>query len=166
MVISLKTNICSFCLIKELTHSTNVVVSSSLILRGVFKDIDNTKPAINLARLFLFMPELCKFLFISKENFFDFLKLELPPTTENHTKYRDAIKHTIKELNSLDIKNAMASGKDVLGEFPTCFIVVFCYFIDVFLKAITLTHIITTIAPKYHIYKSQGYHFIVLLYTK
>lgn len=54
---------------------------------------------------------------VGKENFFDFLKLELPPTTENHIKYRDAIKHTIKELNSLDIKNAMASGKDVLGEF-------------------------------------------------
>jgi type I restriction-modification system DNA methylase subunit len=54
---------------------------------------------------------------VGKANFFDFLKLELPPTTENHIKYRDAIKHTIKELNSLDIKNAMASGKDVLGEF-------------------------------------------------
>ncbi len=54
---------------------------------------------------------------VGKENFLDFLKLELPPTAENHIKYRDAIKHTIKELNSLDIKNAMASGKDVLGEF-------------------------------------------------
>lgn len=54
---------------------------------------------------------------VGKENFFNFLKLELPPTTENHIKYRNAIKHTIKELNSLDIKNAMASGKDVLGEF-------------------------------------------------
>jgi type I restriction enzyme M protein len=54
---------------------------------------------------------------VGKENFFDFLKLELPPTTENHIKYRGAIKQTIKELNSLDIKNAMASGKDVLGEF-------------------------------------------------
>ena len=54
---------------------------------------------------------------VGKANFFDFLKLELPPTTENHIKYRDAIKHTINELNSLDIKNAMASGKDVLGEF-------------------------------------------------
>ncbi len=54
---------------------------------------------------------------VDKENFSDFLKLEIPPTAENHVKYRDAIKHTIKELNSLDIKNAMASGKDVLGEF-------------------------------------------------
>ena len=54
---------------------------------------------------------------VNKKNFENFLKLELPPTTENHIKYRDAIKHTIKELNSLDIKNAMASGKDVLGEF-------------------------------------------------
>lgn len=54
---------------------------------------------------------------VEKENFFDFLKLELPPSRENHIKYRTAIKETIKELNALDIKNAMASGKDILGEF-------------------------------------------------
>ena len=54
---------------------------------------------------------------VKKENFYPFLKLEVPPSTENHIKYRDAIKETIKELNALDIKNAMASGKDVLGEF-------------------------------------------------
>ncbi len=54
---------------------------------------------------------------VDKDNFYNFLKLELPPSTENHIKYREAIKFTIKELNTLDIKNAMASGKDVLGEF-------------------------------------------------
>lgn len=54
---------------------------------------------------------------VEKENFFDFLKLELPPSPENHIKYRQAIIETLKELQTLDIKNAMASGKDVLGEF-------------------------------------------------
>jgi len=54
---------------------------------------------------------------VEKDNFYDFLKLELPPTKENHIKYRIAIIETIKELSTLDIQNAMASGKDVLGEF-------------------------------------------------
>ena len=54
---------------------------------------------------------------VKKDNFFDFLRLELPPTQENHIKYRTAIIETIKELSTLDIQNAMASGKDVLGEF-------------------------------------------------
>jgi type I restriction-modification system DNA methylase subunit len=54
---------------------------------------------------------------VKKANFYEFLKLELPPSTENHIKYRIAIVETIKELQALDIKNAMASGKDVLGEF-------------------------------------------------
>lgn len=54
---------------------------------------------------------------VDKSNFFDFLKLELPPSMENHIKYKTAIIETIKELEALDIKNAMASGKDVLGEF-------------------------------------------------
>jgi len=54
---------------------------------------------------------------VKKENFYDFLKLELPPSTENHIKYRTAITETLKELATLDIKIAMASGKDILGEF-------------------------------------------------
>src|SRR3989339_585962 len=54
---------------------------------------------------------------VEKHNFFPFLKLEIPPSTENHIKYKDAIKNTHKELEALDIKNAMASGKDILGEF-------------------------------------------------
>lgn len=54
---------------------------------------------------------------VKKDNFYPFLKLEIPPTTENHIKYRIAIIETIKELEALDIKNAMASGKDILGEF-------------------------------------------------
>jgi type I restriction enzyme M protein len=53
----------------------------------------------------------------NKENFFDFIKLEIPPSKENHIKYKKAIIDTLKELQTLDIKNAMASGNDVLGKF-------------------------------------------------
>ncbi len=54
---------------------------------------------------------------VGKENFYDFIKLEVPPSKENHTKYRQAIIDTLKELQTLDIKNAMASGRDILGNF-------------------------------------------------
>ena len=56
---------------------------------------------------------------VKKEHFVDFLKLELPPSRENHIKYRLAIIDTIKELEGLDIGNAISYsteiGKDVLG---------------------------------------------------
>ena len=54
---------------------------------------------------------------VDKENFFSFLRLEVPPSRENHIKYRRAIIDTLKELQTLDIKNAMASGNDILGKF-------------------------------------------------
>ncbi len=54
---------------------------------------------------------------VDKENFYNYIKLEVPPSKENHIKYRRAIIDTLKELQTLDIKNAMASGNDVLGKF-------------------------------------------------
>lgn len=54
---------------------------------------------------------------VNKSNFFPFIQLELPPSEENHIKYRQAIIDTLKELQTLDIKNAMASGNDILGKF-------------------------------------------------
>jgi type I restriction enzyme M protein len=54
---------------------------------------------------------------VNKGHFFDFIKLEVPPSKENHIKYKIAIIDTLKELQTLDIKNAMASGNDVLGKF-------------------------------------------------
>jgi type I restriction-modification system DNA methylase subunit len=58
---------------------------------------------------------------VGKENFFNFIKLEIPPTEENHIKYRQAIIDTLNELQTLDIKNAMASGNDILGKFYEMF---------------------------------------------
>ena len=54
---------------------------------------------------------------VGKGNYYDFIKLEVPPSKENHIKYRQAIIDTLKELQTLDIKNAMASGRDILGNF-------------------------------------------------
>ncbi|WP_342269590.1 HsdM family class I SAM-dependent methyltransferase [Rickettsia endosymbiont of Orchestes rusci] len=54
---------------------------------------------------------------VNKQHFFDFIKLEVPPSKENHIKYRRAIIEVLKELQTLDIKNAMASGNDILGKF-------------------------------------------------
>jgi len=54
---------------------------------------------------------------VTKESFYDFIKLEVPPSKENHIKYKRAIVDTLKELQTLDIKNAMASGRDILGNF-------------------------------------------------
>ena len=57
-----------------------------------------------------------------KSDFFDFVKLELPPNTDNHIKYKQAIIQTYRELNRLDIKSAMNSGDDVLGKFYEVFL--------------------------------------------
>lgn len=54
---------------------------------------------------------------VEKENFFDYIKLEIPPSPSNHIKYKKGIIETLKELQTLDIQNAMASGNDVLGKF-------------------------------------------------
>jgi len=54
---------------------------------------------------------------VKKEGFYDYIKLEVPPIQENHIYYRGAIVDTLKELQTLDIKNAMSSGNDVLGKF-------------------------------------------------
>ncbi len=54
---------------------------------------------------------------VGKLNFYPFLKLEPPPSIENHVKYKQAIIETLYQLDTLQIKDAMASGKDVLGEF-------------------------------------------------
>lgn len=54
---------------------------------------------------------------VKKQNFYPFINLEVPPSEANHLKYRQAIVDTLKELQTLDIKNAMASGNDILGKF-------------------------------------------------
>jgi type I restriction enzyme M protein len=57
-----------------------------------------------------------------KEDFYNFIALQLPPNEENHIKYRNAIVQTYRELKNLDIRSAMNSGNDVLGKFYEVFL--------------------------------------------
>lgn len=58
----------------------------------------------------------------NKEDFLDFISLQLPPNEDNHIKYKRAIVQTYRELEGLDIKSAMNSGNDVLGKFYEVFL--------------------------------------------
>jgi type I restriction-modification system DNA methylase subunit len=58
----------------------------------------------------------------SKENFFKYIEIALPPTEDNHAKFKTALVRTIQELNNLNIRSAMNSGTDVLGKFYEVFL--------------------------------------------
>ena len=52
----------------------------------------------------------------------NFINISLPPTEDNHHKYKNALVSTIQELNNLNIRSAMNSGTDVLGKFYEVFL--------------------------------------------
>ncbi len=58
----------------------------------------------------------------SKVEMFDYIRLNLPTSTDNHIKFKTAIIKTLRELNDLNIKSAMNSGTDVLGKFYEVFL--------------------------------------------
>ncbi len=53
----------------------------------------------------------------NKGGFKDQIKIVLPPSTDNHVKWKKAIVQTIQELNLINIRSAMNSGTDILGQF-------------------------------------------------
>lgn len=57
-----------------------------------------------------------------KGEFFRFIRLALPPTEDNHKKFKRALVQTIQELLNLNIRSAMRSGHDVLGKFYEVFL--------------------------------------------
>lgn len=57
-----------------------------------------------------------------KTDFYRYIELTLPPTEDNHQKFKKALVDTIQELNSLNIRSAMNSGTDVLGKFYEVFL--------------------------------------------
>lgn len=57
-----------------------------------------------------------------KGEFYDFISISLPPTEDNHMKFKQALVSTIQELNNLNIRSAMNSGTDVLGKFYEVFL--------------------------------------------
>jgi hypothetical protein len=58
----------------------------------------------------------------NKHEFFPYIKIALPPTEDNHVKFKTALVRTIQELNTLNIRSAMNSGTDVLGQFYEVFL--------------------------------------------
>jgi type I restriction enzyme M protein len=57
-----------------------------------------------------------------KPEFSDYIKITLPSTEENHTKFKKALVSTLQELHILNIRSAMNSGHDVLGQFYEVFL--------------------------------------------
>lgn len=57
-----------------------------------------------------------------KPEFFEYIKIALPSTTDNHIKFKRALVQTLQELNNLNIGSAMNSGTDVLGRFYEVFL--------------------------------------------
>ena len=57
-----------------------------------------------------------------KQEFADYIRINLPLTTDNHVKLRQALVDTIQELNNLNIRSAMNSGADWLGAFYEVFL--------------------------------------------
>lgn len=58
----------------------------------------------------------------SKEELYDFIRLKLPESSDNHYKFKQALVETITELKKLNIRSAMNSGADVLGKFYEVFL--------------------------------------------
>ncbi len=58
----------------------------------------------------------------NKENFAQEIELKLPTSKDNHIKHRQALVNTIQELKNLNIRSAINSGRDVLGQFYEVFL--------------------------------------------
>ena len=57
-----------------------------------------------------------------KPDFAPFVKILPPTNTTNHVKFKTALVHTIQELQNLNIRSAMNSSTDVLGQFYEVFL--------------------------------------------
>jgi type I restriction enzyme M protein len=57
-----------------------------------------------------------------KPEFYDYVRIQQPTTTDNHVKMKQALVKTIQELNTLNIRAAMKSGTDFLGKFYEVFL--------------------------------------------
>lgn len=57
-----------------------------------------------------------------KPEFLHYIELSLPPTEDNYVKFKGALVSTIQELKLLNIRSAMNSGDDVLGNFYEVFL--------------------------------------------
>ena len=52
-----------------------------------------------------------------KDTYFPQIEIHLPPSNDNHTKHKNALKRSVEILRELNIASAINSGRDVLGQF-------------------------------------------------
>lgn len=57
-----------------------------------------------------------------KLEFFEYVRISLPTSQDNHMRYKRALVETLQELYNLNIQSAMNSGTDVLGQFYEVFL--------------------------------------------
>ena len=97
-------------------------VMSALILSLV----DDTQPNLNASPTVLITEINARVNSVlhreGKPEFYEYIKIALPTTTENHIKFKGALVQTIQQLNNLNIRSAMNSGADVLGSFYEVFL--------------------------------------------
>lgn len=97
------------------------VMSALLLAR-----LDETSPNVDAVPAVLIREINARTERILKEQgkgaYFPYAELRLPATSDNHLKYKMALVKTMQELNNLNIRSAMSSGEDVLGEFYEVFL--------------------------------------------
>ena len=88
--------------------------------------LDDTSPNVNASPAVLIQEINARAARIlsdqGKPTYSPYAELKLPATSDNHLKYKAALVKTIQELNNLNIRSAMNSGADVLGEFYEVFL--------------------------------------------
>ena len=114
--------------INEILHlgAVNPHKRASVMAAILLSMLDSTQPNIDAAPSVLISEINARVQRIlrneGKPEFFDYIKLDLPATEDNHIKFKSAIVSTIQELNLLNIRSAMNSGADVLGKFYEVFL--------------------------------------------
>jgi len=114
--------------INEILHlgAVNPHQRASVMAALLLSMLDDTQPNIDAAPTVLIGDINSRVKRIlrnqGKPEFFEYIKLILPATEDNHVKFKHAVVSTLQELNNLNIRSAMNSGVDVLGTFYEVFL--------------------------------------------
>jgi len=88
--------------------------------------LQNTKPDVNAEPQILIQDINARVKYVldreGKGEFIGQIELALPPTSDNHIKFKGALVQTLHQLEKLNIRSAMKSGADVLGSFYEVFL--------------------------------------------
>ncbi len=103
-------------------HQRAGVMAALLLsmLSGTPPNIDERRPDILIGDINSRVDSILKDQ--GKPEFYDYIRIRLPSTVDNHAKLRRALVDTLQELNNLNIRSAMNSGADWLGAFYEVFL--------------------------------------------